>query len=101
MFFNVFVGLLSRRLNTFILSFLILILSGSSALARDITLIWDANSEPDLSHYVVYWGIVSGDYSANSGNIGLTTEYSAGIPVGCYRFRRTSEYRYLHCKYKL
>lgn len=24
--------------------------------AMDVTLQWDANSEPDLNHYVVYWG---------------------------------------------
>ena len=51
-----------------------------SAYARNVTLTWDPNSEPDLSHYVVYWGISSGDYSYNSGDIGLATEYSVEIP---------------------
>lgn len=34
-----------------------------------ITLQWDANQEPDLNHYVVYWGTSLGSYSDNSGNI--------------------------------
>ena len=29
----------------------------ASIYAKDITLQWDANTEPDLDHYVVYWGI--------------------------------------------
>jgi hypothetical protein len=28
----------------------------TSTYAEDITLEWDANAEPDLDHYVVYWG---------------------------------------------
>ena len=32
--------------------------------AMDVTLQWDANSEPDLNHYVVYWATSSGNYSA-------------------------------------
>ena len=30
--------------------------SQTSSYALDITLQWDANTEPDLDHYVVYWG---------------------------------------------
>jgi hypothetical protein len=29
----------------------------SQGYALDITLQWDANTEPDLDHYVIYWGI--------------------------------------------
>ena len=47
---------------------------------RTVTLTWIPNSEPDLSHYIVYWGIVSGAYTFNSGNIGLVTEYTVSIP---------------------
>jgi len=36
--------------------------------AMDVTLQWDANSEPDLNHYVVYWGTSSGNYTASSNN---------------------------------
>lgn len=46
---------------------------------RTVTLTWDANSEPDLSHYIVYWGTSSRQYTSNSGNIGLVTVYSKEI----------------------
>lgn len=41
-----------------------------------LTLTWDANTEPDMSHYIVYWGKESRKYDWNSGNIGLVTIYS-------------------------
>ena len=67
-----------------IFSFILLLIASLfiavSAYSLDITLTWDANSEPDLSHYIVYWGITRGDYTSNSGNIGLVTEYSVEIP---------------------
>lgn len=47
---------------------------------RTFNLTWDANSEPDLSHYIVYWGTESREYDFNSGNIGLVTEYSVTLP---------------------
>jgi fibronectin type 3 domain-containing protein len=48
--------------------------------AREVTLTWDANSEPDLSHYIVYYGTVSRVYTVNSGNIGLKTEHKVQLP---------------------
>lgn len=51
-----------------------------SAFGREVTLTWEANSEPDLSHYVVYWGTASRVYVNNSGNIGLKTEYKVQLP---------------------
>lgn len=39
------------------------LLFAHSAFAREVTLQWDPNSEPDLSHYVVYWGTESGKYT--------------------------------------
>ncbi len=65
--------------NTLIFSILFFFLFVSSAVAREITLTWDPNNEPDLSHYIVYWGTTSGDYTENSGNIGLVTEYTVEI----------------------
>lgn len=50
------------------------------AFGREVTLTWDANSEPDLSHYVVYWGTASRVYTVNSGNIGLVTMYKRQMP---------------------
>jgi hypothetical protein len=39
------------------------------------TLSWNANSESDLSHYLVYFGRAAGDYSDPRSpiNVGLTT----------------------------
>jgi len=56
-----------------------LIFAGTAA-AREVTLAWDSNSEYDLDHYVVYWGVIPGDYSYNSGDIGLNPEFSVEIP---------------------
>lgn len=67
-----------RLFSTFLtFAFFFLLISFSSEVsARDITLTWEANSEPDLSHYIVYWGLEPGVYNYNSGNIGLVTEYT-------------------------
>ncbi len=63
-----------------VFSILFVVFFVTSAAAREVTLTWEANSEPDLSHYIVYWGNSSGNYIENSGNIGLTTEYTVDIP---------------------
>jgi hypothetical protein len=52
---------------------LLFFFSISQGFAADITLEWDANTEPDLDHYVVYWGTSSGTYPNNSGNIDKST----------------------------
>jgi len=51
-----------------------------SAMGREVTLSWDANTEDNLSYYTIYWGTASGNYSQNSGDIGLVTEYTVDIP---------------------
>ncbi|MBW1771072.1 MAG: hypothetical protein JRJ17_07970, partial [Deltaproteobacteria bacterium] len=50
------------------------------AYAAHVTLEWDANTEPDLDHYVVYWGTSSGNY-LNSVDIpkGSTTYKVTGL----------------------
>ncbi|MBN2419313.1 MAG: hypothetical protein JXL81_08010, partial [Deltaproteobacteria bacterium] len=79
---------MSRFINSSILSglkclllcTLLLLVFSASANAREVTLQWDPNSEPDLSHYVVYWGESSGVYTSDSGDIGLVTTYSCILP---------------------
>jgi len=39
--------------------------------AENITLAWDANTESDLDHYVIYWGTSSENYTDNSENHGI------------------------------
>ncbi len=58
----------------------VLTVFNSSVFARQVSLQWDPNSEPDLSHYVVYWGSSSGSYSNDSGDIGLATSYTCSLP---------------------
>jgi hypothetical protein len=72
------------RISTFLLFtlFLLLFFFSSSISAREVTLTWEPNSEPDMSHYIVYWGVAQGVYTSNSGNIGLATEYKIVIPDG-------------------
>ena len=48
-----------------ILVFAALLMSGMTARAADITLAWDANTEPDLSGYKVYSGTASRSYSGS------------------------------------
>ena len=43
----------------------------TSIYAKDVTLQWDANTEPDLDHYVIYWGTkYDAPYGYNSENKG-------------------------------
>ena len=67
------------KLKIIFFMFLFFIISVSIQ-ARTVVLTWDANKEPDLDHYIVYYGTLSGNYSDNSGDIGLITEYSVEIP---------------------
>jgi fibronectin type 3 domain-containing protein len=63
----------------FFILFLLLACAVTEAKTVSCTLTWDANSEPDLTHYIVYWGTESGKYTVNSGNIGLVTVYTKEI----------------------
>ena len=70
----------SSRIHTLLVSVFLILIFAASASAREVTLSWDANNEPDLEHYVVYWGTIPGDYSYNSGDIGLATDFSVDLP---------------------
>ncbi len=71
---------LNQKYNILCFFLVVLFLSSSFVSAREVTLSWDENNEPDLDHYIVYWGIEQGNYDENSGNIGLVTEFSVEIP---------------------
>jgi hypothetical protein len=69
---------------------LILLLVPAAAVAGDVTLQWDANSETDLAGYRVYYGTASGVYGTPV-VIGLTTTYTvANLPAGTYYFAVTA-----------
>lgn len=73
-----------QNLQIIFFSSLLLLLFASITSAREVSLSWDENSEPDLDHYVVYWGVTPGDYTYNSidngDDIGFGIVYSVEIP---------------------
>lgn len=60
---------------TTLLCLVFLVLFSSVALATDVNLAWDPNTEPDLMGYNLYWGTASADYSdsIDVGNITTRT----------------------------
>ena len=65
-----------RRLLSFLTLTLALILVPTVAYAlADVTLAWDANSEPEVTGYKLYYGTTSGVYS-DSVDVGNTTQYT-------------------------
>ena len=68
------------KIKILIISVFFILIFAASASAGVVSLAWNSNNEPDLDHYVVYWGIFPGVYSDNSGDIGLTTDFSVNIP---------------------
>jgi hypothetical protein len=69
-------GAFTRHCTT-LLAFLVLLFSFGNAWAGQVRLAWDANTEPDLAGYRVYYGTSTGNYTA-SVNVGNVT--SATIP---------------------
>jgi chitinase len=56
----------------------------ASGRAADITIAWDANTEPDLAGYKVYYGTASGVFG-NPIVLGIQTTYTiTGLPAGTY-----------------
>ncbi|NLD36638.1 MAG: hypothetical protein GX654_07205, partial [Desulfatiglans sp.] len=91
MFYRDFSGFFNHSIRVFFFTIILIIISAATVSARQVTLTWEPNSEPDLSHYIVYWGTTSGNYTSNSGNIGMVTEYSVTIPdEGQYFFAVTA-----------
>lgn len=61
------------------------------AYSADVTLAWDANTEPDLDGYKLYYGTSSHNYTTNV-DVGNTTEYTlTGLTEGTtYYFAATA-----------
>ena len=62
-------------LSLFFLVLLILTCPSGRAMAADITLAWDHNSEPDLAGYRLYLGTSTQNYTQFI-DLGLTTQYT-------------------------
>ncbi len=74
----------------FIVFALILLAGSASALAADVTLAWDANTETDLAGYKIYYGTAPGVYGAPI-TIGVQTTYTiTGLAPGTYYFAVTA-----------
>ncbi len=69
----------------------ILLLFPLGTYGAEVSLAWDANSEPDLAGYIIYYGDASGDYS-NSLDVGDITEFTVtGLDDGgTYYFAATA-----------
>jgi hypothetical protein len=65
-------------------------LAGSVAMAADVKLAWDPNSEPDLAGYKVYHGTASRAYGSPSPLITTPTYTVTGLPSGKYYFAVTA-----------
>ena len=68
----------------------LILFPGSAAIAADVTLAWDPNSETDLAGYKVYYGTASGVYGAPI-TLGKTTTHTVtGLAPGTYYFAVTA-----------
>src|SRR5690349_16967665 len=59
----------------------LLLLTPASMSALTVNLAWDANTEPNLTGYNLYYGTSSGVYS-NKVGVGKVTSYSVTLPNG-------------------
>ena len=58
----------------------------AAALATNVQLAWDPNTDSDLAGYKVYYGTVSGSYGTTI-TVGNQTTYTVtGLPAGTYYF---------------
>lgn len=69
----------------------LLVLLGGSLHAADLALAWDANTEPDIAGYKIYYGKVSGTYD-HSVNVGNVVQFTVtGLTNGTWYFAVTAE----------
>ena len=65
---------------------LLILACSTPAIAADLTLSWDPNSESDLAGYKLYYGTASGIYGTPI-TLGIETTYTiTGLPPGTYFF---------------
>lgn len=73
-----------------LIAILSLVALSAPAMAADVTLQWDPNSETDLAGYKIYYGTASGVYGPPI-VVGVQTTFTvAGLPPGTYFFAVTA-----------
>lgn len=68
-------SLAKKRFELIVLLPLCLCLAVSGAWAADVTIAWDANPEPDIAGYILFYGTSSRSYS-DSIDVGNNTDYT-------------------------
>src|SRR5436190_2253051 len=68
------------------------VLAPNVAIAGQVQLAWDANTEPDLAGYKVYYGSASGTYTANIDVGNITTYTVTGLQDGLLYFFAVTAY---------
>ena len=56
----------SSLLSLKLVAFLSVLFYSNLVSAAEVTLAWDANTEPDLAGYMIYYGFATGDYDPRS-----------------------------------
>jgi hypothetical protein len=80
----------SVKLSNLVPAALLVLVLSAPALAGDVTLAWDANTEADLAGYKIYFGTASRSYGAPI-VIGTQTTYTiTGLASGTYYFAVTA-----------
>jgi hypothetical protein len=73
-----------------LLSFCFLLLFSAQTFAGSVSLVWDANSEPELAGYRLYYGTSTRLYTSQI-DVGKVTTYTVtGLPAGTYYFAVTA-----------
>ena len=69
-------------IKTIIFLFVLVVVSFKVAVAADVQVAWDANTEPDLAGYKVFWDVVNPPV-ANEQDVGNVTSYTiTGLTEG-------------------
>jgi hypothetical protein len=77
-----------RSMRRVLVVFALIVLAASHAAAAQITLAWDANTEPDLAGYIIEWSVGTSGYT-NSADVGKVTTWTMASAVAGtkYSFR--------------
>ena len=79
-----------KRIKTIILALAMALIMAPAAVAAEVTLAWDPNSESDLAGYKLHWGTDTRVYTT-SVDVGNVTQYTlTNIPDGTVYYAATA-----------